>query len=131
MALPIRVYLIENDAKGVPKASRLPDIAWERLQKMLAQASAGDVGAIYAAKPSGREPAVLSMVTCEPKSTIATHAGPQTALCYVIRGRGRLTLPGTVAIDYQPNDCIVFKPRTLHGWENGDEPLALLCVTVS
>jgi quercetin dioxygenase-like cupin family protein len=131
MAVPIRLYLIENDEKGVPRASRLPDITWVSLQELLEQASAGDLGTLYAATPSGKEPVALGMVTCEPGGTIATHTGPQTAMCYVVQGQGKLTLPGGEAIDYQPNDCIVFKPGTLHGWENGDKPAAMLAFTVT
>ena len=88
------------------------------------------MGAIYAADATGKEPVAFMMLTCEPGGTIASHTGPQTMMCYVVRGKGKLTLKGGEPVDYQPNDCFVLKPETLHGWENGDEMTAILAVSV-
>ncbi|MFC1896518.1 cupin domain-containing protein [Thermodesulfobacteriota bacterium] len=131
MAFGARMYLIENDGKGIPRATSLPDVAWGSLQEALGMESAGDMGMMYAAEASGKEPVGMMMVTCEPGGVIATHTGPQTFMCYLVQGRGKLTLQGGEPLDYQPGDLFVFKPETLHGWENGEETTVVLVVAVS
>jgi quercetin dioxygenase-like cupin family protein len=131
MSLPVRIFLVENDSNGVPRATRLPDATWMKLKDALAMPSDGDMAGFYAHELSASDPVNLAMVTCEPRGTVATHTGPQTYMCYVVQGEGKLTFPGGDPLDYRPNDCIIFKPGTLHGWENADQPLAVLVIAAS
>ena len=131
MSLAIRIYLVENDGEGIPRATRLPDTSWMKLQDALAMPSGGHIGPVYSQEPSTMDPVGIMMVSCEPRGTVATHTGPQTYICYVVAGKGKLTFPGGDPLDYQPNDCIIFKPGTLHGWENTDEVLSVLVVAIS
>ena len=131
MTLPMRVFLVENDSSGVPRFTRLPDSTWMQMKDVLGMPSEGDMSPFFTHEPSANDPVGLLMVTCEPKGTIATHTGPQTYICYILQGKGKMTFPGGDPIDYQPNDCIVLKPGTLHGWENADQPLASLVIAAS
>ena len=61
----------------------------------------------------------------DPKGSIAVHDGASQYILYVIAGTGKLTLNGKGGeqigeITYKPDDVIVFQPKTLHGWINGD-----------
>lgn len=63
--------------------------------------------------------------------SIAAHDGAQQYILYVIAGTGKLTLNGKDGepigeVTYKPDDVIVFEPKTLHGWINGDAPFEFL-----
>jgi mannose-6-phosphate isomerase-like protein (cupin superfamily) len=131
MSLAIRIFHVENDGEGIPRVKRLPDVSWMKLQDALAMPSDGHIGPICSQEPSATDPVGIMMVTCEPRGTVATHTGPQTYICYVVQGKGKLTFPGGDPLDYQPNDCIILKPGTLHGWENTNEPLSVLVVAIT
>jgi quercetin dioxygenase-like cupin family protein len=65
------------------------------------------------------------------KGSIAVHDGPQQYILYVIAGTGKMTLNGKGGeqigeITYKPDDVIVFQPKTLHGWINGDAAFEFL-----
>ena len=68
----------------------------------------------------------------DPKGSIAVHEGPhQVYILYVITGTGKMTLNDKGGeqigeITYKPDDVIVFQPKTLHGWVNGDAPFEFL-----
>jgi quercetin dioxygenase-like cupin family protein len=131
MALAVRIFVIENDSGGVARATQLPDVSWMKMKDALAMPSDGEMGGFYAHELTAQDPVNLAMVTCEPGGTVATHTGPQTYACYVLQGKGKLTFPGGDPLAYQPSDLIVFKPGTLHGWENGGEALVVLVVAMS
>jgi hypothetical protein len=64
---------------------------------------------------------------------IALHEGPaeQTYVLYVISGTGKMTLNDKDGkkygdITYKPDDVILFRPHTWHGWVNGDTPFEFL-----
>ena len=126
----IRVWVIENDAQGIPRATREPDVAYLSLEEILCKPSAGLLARVGAADTTAEATVSLLMLTIEPGKTVATHTGPPSNIVYILQGEGKLTLNGGEPLDYQPNDCFILKPETLHGWENGDEVTAMLCVEV-
>lgn len=126
----IRVFTIENDAAGIPRATRGAAPEYIALADALGQPSGGRLAPISSVNSTGEVTVSLFIFTMEPGETIATHAGSTTAICYMLQGEGTLTLKGGTPLDYQPNDCIIFMPETLHGWENGDEVTAGLYVDV-
>ena len=127
----IPVWIIENDAEGIPRATRAPDVEYLNLGELLG----GGDGLLAPLSATGvinlEEPAVsFMMVTCKAGGAIATHTGPTTSVCYILQGTGVLTLQGGDPLDYKPHDCFVLGPGTLHGWENDDEVTAMLVVSV-
>ncbi len=126
----VRVFTIENDAQGIPRATRGAAVAYLSMEDTLAQPSAGLIATLGAADTTGEVTVSMVLCTIEPGGTIPTHAGPPRYICYILQGEGKLTLNGGTPLDYQPSDCIIFMPETLHGWENGDDVTAVLCVEI-
>ena len=126
----IRVFTIENDAQGIPRATRGAAPEYLAMADALGQPSEGRLAPIGGVDSTGEVTVSLFIFTMEPGETIATHAGSTSAICYILQGEGRLTLKGGTPLDYQPNDCIIFMPETLHSWENGDEVMAGLYVDI-
>ena len=127
----IPVWVIENDAEGIPRATKAAAVQYMDLGELLG----GGDGLLAVLSSTGvinlEQPVVSClMVTCEAGGTVATHTGPSTSICYIMQGTGKLTLQGGTPLDYKPNDCFILGPNTLHGWENGDEVTAMLVVSV-
>jgi quercetin dioxygenase-like cupin family protein len=55
----------------------------------------------------------------------AMHASPDIAFCQVVRGRGKLGLPGRTEISYQAPELYVFHPGALHDWHAVEEDTLL------
>ena len=73
---------------------------------------------------------MLAMAVGIKKAVFHWYTGPQTSICYILQGTGKLTLKGGEPLDYKPNYCIILGPDTLHGWENDNEVTAMLVVSV-
>ena len=46
------------------------------------------------------------------------HASPDVAFCQIVRGRGKLPLPGRTAISYQAPRAVRVPPGALHDWHD-------------
>jgi quercetin dioxygenase-like cupin family protein len=55
----------------------------------------------------------------------AMHASPDIAFCQVVRGQGKLGLPGGTALAYQAPELYVFHPGALHDWHDVKEDTLL------
>jgi quercetin dioxygenase-like cupin family protein len=55
----------------------------------------------------------------------AMHASPDIAFCQVVRGRGKLGLPGGKEVSYQAPELYVFHPGALHDWHDVEEATLL------
>jgi quercetin dioxygenase-like cupin family protein len=55
----------------------------------------------------------------------AMHTSPDVAFCQVVRGRGKLGLPGGVEVAYQGPELYVFHPGSLHDWHDVEETTLL------
>jgi quercetin dioxygenase-like cupin family protein len=55
----------------------------------------------------------------------AMHASPDIAFCQVVRGRGKLGLPGGTAVSYQAPELYVFHPGALHDWHDVEQTTVL------
>lgn len=53
------------------------------------------------------------------------HSSPDVAFCQVIKGRGKLGLPGGREIAYQGPELYVFMPGALHDWHDIEEDTLL------
>jgi quercetin dioxygenase-like cupin family protein len=49
------------------------------------------------------------------------HTGPESGFVTVVRGRGKLVLPGDVRVPYSAPELFLFRPQTLHGWSEIEE----------
>jgi quercetin dioxygenase-like cupin family protein len=128
----IRVWTIENDADGIPRAQRGAELTYTKVADSLKQESDGLKAPLAACGLVSLENPSVSvlMYTIRPNGTVATHGGPGAGVYYILQGKGRLTLKGAEPIDYAPNDCFVLKSGVLHGFENGGEVTVMLVVKV-
>ena len=55
----------------------------------------------------------------------AMHASSDVAFCQVVRGRGKLGLPGGTEISYEAPELYVFHPGALHDWHDVKEDTLL------
>jgi quercetin dioxygenase-like cupin family protein len=55
----------------------------------------------------------------------AMHSSPDVAFCQIVRGCGKLGLPGGVELDYEGPELYVFLPGTLHDWHDVEEDTLL------
>jgi quercetin dioxygenase-like cupin family protein len=59
----------------------------------------------------------------------AMHSSPDVAFCQVVRGRGRLGLPGGREVVYEGPELYVFLPGTLHDWHAiAEDTLLSVCL---
>jgi quercetin dioxygenase-like cupin family protein len=55
----------------------------------------------------------------------ARNSYPFIAFCQVVRGRGKLGLPGGTEIGYEAPELYVFHPGALHDWHEVEEATLL------
>jgi quercetin dioxygenase-like cupin family protein len=55
----------------------------------------------------------------------AMHSSPDIAFCQIVRGRGKLGLPGGTEINYEAPELYVFHPGALHDWHDVEEDTLL------
>jgi len=124
------VLSVENDSSGTPRVVIQPGVSWQALAERLAIPSPGNVGTVAALGPAGSGEVTIELLTYDTDETVATHVGPATYVCYIIRGRGSLTLSRGDPVVYQEDDCIILKPQVVHGWQGGDRPTTMLVVAL-
>jgi quercetin dioxygenase-like cupin family protein len=55
----------------------------------------------------------------------AMHTSPDVAFCQIVRGRGKLGLPGGTEVAYQAPELYVFHPGSLHDWHDVEQDTLL------
>ncbi len=68
----------------------------------------------------------INNIVIEPNGTIGTHEGGSVYACYVVEGKGVLSNfdannKVTSKFNWKPGDVLVFRPNTMHRWDNGDK----------
>lgn len=69
--------------------------------------------------------ALIQLVEIAAGGSFAMHSSPDVAFCQVVRGRGKLGLPGGRELDYAAPELYVFLPGTLHDWHGVQEDTLL------
>jgi quercetin dioxygenase-like cupin family protein len=69
--------------------------------------------------------ALVQLVEIAAGGHFAMHSSPDVAFCQIVRGRGRLGLPGGPELDYEGPELYVFQPGTLHDWHDVEEDTLL------
>jgi quercetin dioxygenase-like cupin family protein len=67
----------------------------------------------------------IQLVEIAAGGRFAMHASPDVAFCQVVRGRGKLGLPGGTEITYQAPELYVFHPGALHDWHDVEQATLL------
>ena len=67
----------------------------------------------------------IQLVEITAGGRFAMHASPDVAFCQVVRGRGKLGLPGGTEVAYQAPELYVFHPGALHDWHDVEEATLL------
>ena len=75
----------------------------------------------------------INNIVMEPNGKIGTHEGGSVYVCVVVEGKGVLTMLDTnnkssAKFNWKPGDIIVFRPDTLHRWDNGDKRTVMIGV---
>ncbi|MFA9429646.1 cupin domain-containing protein [Egicoccus sp. AB-alg2] len=71
----------------------------------------------------------LQLVEIAAGGSFVMHASPKLAFCHVVRGAGRLGLPGGESLAYRGPETYVFHPGALHDWHDVEED-TLLAVAI-
>jgi quercetin dioxygenase-like cupin family protein len=67
----------------------------------------------------------IQLVEIAAGGRFAMHASPDVAFCQIVRGRGKLGLPGGTEIPYAAPELYVFHPGALHDWHDVEEDTLL------
>jgi quercetin dioxygenase-like cupin family protein len=78
---------------------------------------------------SGR--AEFQLVKIEAGGNFAMHTSPDVAFCQIVRGRGKLGLPGDREIAYEGPELFIFHPGSYHDWHSIEEDTLLSVCLVS
>lgn len=122
------VYVITDDAGGMPRFKTLESPALTEVPKIGAVANKGFS---YAQLWSGMHGYNVFEGRIAPGGSIASHDGPETYIAYIVSGRatmGNDAPNGSMdsSFDFGPGDVIAFGPGTMHHWVNGDEELVFV-----
>lgn len=69
--------------------------------------------------------ALVQLVEIAAGGHFAMHSTPDVAFCQIVRGRGKLGLPGDRELAYEGPELYVFQPGTLHDWHDVEEDTLL------
>jgi quercetin dioxygenase-like cupin family protein len=67
----------------------------------------------------------IQLVEIAAGGRFAMHASSDVAFCQVVRGRGKLGLPGGTEVTYQAPELYVFHPGALHDWHDVEQATLL------
>lgn len=109
--------LADGDVR--PRVAEAP--AWRPFEEWDGQPLRG-VQAVDLAEPHG---ALLQLVLIEAAGRFVMHSSPDVAFCQIVRGRGKLGLPGGHELAYEAPELYVFLPGTLHDWHDIEEDTLL------
>ncbi|GIU92976.1 MAG: hypothetical protein KatS3mg011_1882 [Acidimicrobiia bacterium] len=108
-----------DGSRVVPEVRQTPD--WQPYAEYEGQRLDGVRLFELLAVPS----AELQLVEIAAGGGFVMHSSPDIAFCQVVRGRGKLGLPGGTALEYQGPELYVFLPGTLHDWHEIEEDTLL------
>jgi quercetin dioxygenase-like cupin family protein len=77
------------------------------------------------------EAAEFQLVEIEAGGAFPMHTSPQVAFCQIVRGRGKLGLPGGREIAYEGPELFIFHPGSYHDWHAIEEDTLLSVCLVS
>jgi quercetin dioxygenase-like cupin family protein len=86
------------------------------------------VGLVEVASPPG---ARVQLVEIRAGGRFAMHSSPEVAFCQIVRGRGKLGLPGGRELNYEGPELFLFQPGTLHDWHGVTEDTLLAVCLVA
>jgi hypothetical protein len=67
----------------------------------------------------------IQLVEISVGGRFAMHMSPDVAFCQIVRGKGKLGLPGGTEISYEGPELYVFHPGSLHDWHDIEEDTLL------
>lgn len=67
----------------------------------------------------------IQLVEITAGGRFAMHTSPDVAFCQIVRGKGKLGLPGGAEISYEGPELYVFHPGSLHDWHDIEEDTLL------
>jgi quercetin dioxygenase-like cupin family protein len=67
----------------------------------------------------------IQLVEISAGGRFAMHTSPDVAFCQIVRGKGKLGLPGGTEISYAGPELYVFHPGSLHDWHDIEEDTLL------
>ena len=67
----------------------------------------------------------IQLVEISVGGRFAMHTSPDVAFCQIVRGKGKLGLPGGTEISYEGPELYVFHPGSLHDWHDIEEDTLL------
>lgn len=67
----------------------------------------------------------IQLVEIAAGGRFAMHTSPDVAFCQIVRGKGKLGLPGGTEISYDGPELCVFHPGSLHDWHDIEEDTLL------
>jgi quercetin dioxygenase-like cupin family protein len=59
------------------------------------------------------------------------HTGPESGFVQVVHGRGKLVLPGDIRVPFTAPELFLFRPNTLHGWNDIEEETLMVACLIS
>jgi hypothetical protein len=59
------------------------------------------------------------------------HTGAESGFVQVVHGRGKLVLPGDVRVPFAAPELFLFRPNTLHGWNDIEEDTLMAACLIS
>lgn len=73
--------------------------------------------------------ALMQLIEIEAGGSFAMHSSPDVAFCQIVRGRGKLGLPGGREVPYAGPELFIFLPNTEHDWHDIEEDtLMAVCI---
>ena len=120
----MRVTVFRNDEDGVsPQVTAAPTL--EPLPDWDGQALSG----VRLHSIEERGDIQLQLVEIDAGGHFVMHSSPKLAFCHIVRGAGRLGMPGGRSLAYRGPETYVFHPDTLHDWHDVTEA-TLLAVAI-
>lgn len=69
--------------------------------------------------------AEFQLVEIKAGGNFVMHTSPDVAFCQIIRGRGKLGLPGDKEVEYRGPELYIFYPGSYHDWHDIEEDTLL------
>jgi quercetin dioxygenase-like cupin family protein len=113
----------ESGGRVRPEVKRSPD--WQLFEEYEGK-PLDNVRLVELLTPSGAE---IQLVEIGAGGHFDMHSSPDVAFCQIVRGKGKLGLPGAQDLDYEGPELFVFLPNTLHDWHDvAEDTLLSVCL---
>jgi quercetin dioxygenase-like cupin family protein len=117
-AMRVTTFTDDGDRTGV-RVSASP--AWEPFDEYDGKPLEGVRLVVVERLPLGE----IQLVEIAAGGHFAMHASADIAFCQVVRGQGKLGLPGGTDVPYQAPELYVFHPGALHDWHDVEQDTLL------